>query len=103
MTNLRSLLSSGLTVHTPDPTKQRRGHLMALFLMTAIAMMLVLLAIDLAESLNGSDPTWLITDIIVLIILAAMFVLNRRGRVRLAAAGAILLVIAAAAVLVAAL
>ena len=101
MADFRSIFFNWLTVHTTDPTERRRGRLMALFLMTAIALILVLLTIDLTEHLTGyvTDPAWLIADISALTGMVGLFFLNRRGRVRLAAFGAIVLVITATALL----
>jgi PAS domain S-box-containing protein len=74
---------------------------MAMFLLSASAMMLILLGIDLAERLTGfvTTSTWLIADVSMLACMAGLFVLNRRGHVLLAAVGAIVQVIGATALL----
>lgn len=98
MANLRRKIAGWLTVHATDPTELRRGRLMALFLLTASAMLLILLGIDLVER-STNFVTWIAADVAMLACLVGLFVLNRRGHVRLAAVCAIVQVIGATVVL----
>ncbi len=101
MAGSQRLIASGLLVHTTDPVERRRGRLMALFLFTTSVMLLILLAIDLLERLTGftTTSTWLLTDISMLACVLGLYILNRRGHVRLAAISAIMLVIGATVLL----
>ncbi|HZY42295.1 MAG TPA: PAS domain S-box protein [Anaerolineae bacterium] len=91
----RSIFSHWLDTRATDLLAQRRGRLLALFLLTASVMMMMLLLIDFADLLTGAfaGPTWIVSDFSALAFMLGLFLLNRRGKVRLAAYGALAAVI----------
>jgi PAS domain S-box-containing protein len=100
ITDWRTTLARWLDTHNTDPLQLRHGRLLALFLLAASAMSVILLLIDLTEFFTGVvKPLWSIIDAGLLVCLLGLFVLNRRGKVRLAAYGALGLMISATTVL----
>lgn len=101
MTGFRTQIADWLTVKSDDRTIRRQGNLMALFLLTACVMIAILMLVDLVELLTSTAQfdSWLPIDVTMMAGMIGLFVLNRHGRVRLAASGALLLVIGAATLL----
>lgn len=100
-TDWRTTLSHWLDTRNTDPLQLQRGRLLALFLLTTGAMLVILIIIDLTEFFTGVVATlrWSIIDAGLLVCPLGLFGLNRRGQVRWAAYGALALVIGVTTVL----